>query len=72
MKIVYVLWEGVSCRVVVVCRGGGGLVFRSLLFSVVVSSLLKRSCSLRNNLVEFVTVEVKLKLSMQFVCSCVC
>ena len=37
---------------------------RSRLFSVVVSSLLKRSCSLRNNLFEFVTVEVKLKLSM--------
>ena len=38
LNISYVLWEGVSCRVVVVCLGG--LVFRSLLLPVVVSSLL--------------------------------
>ena len=48
--------------------------FRSLLLSVVVSSLLKRSCSLRNNLFEFVTIEGKLKLSMHLyvVVSAVC
>ena len=43
----------------------GGLLFKSFLLSVVVSSLSKRSCNLRNSLLEFVTVEVKLKLSMR-------